>query len=188
MQLLQSCTKSSICPWIADQTGSQCLPSAISLFVRTFVPADIKENIKTLCYWTSVEGNHRWRFHGPLARYVKLWVVHVPGMPGTFSPAIAGWRSRHASRHARAVMHVGIANNLWFPLKSVAGKTFSAFPAHAQPTLLRIWQEAHVMTSPWDGMVHSPVLFWPTTEIVINETFNIVTHGDGTAFSKFTDL
>ena len=78
--------------------------------------------------------------NGPLARYVKLRVAHVPGMPGTFSPAIAGWRSRHASRHvrdARAVMHAGIAN-LWFPLKSVAGKTFSTFPAHAQPTILRI--------------------------------------------------
>ena len=24
--------------------------------------------------------------HGPLTRYVKLWVVHAPGMPGTFSP------------------------------------------------------------------------------------------------------
>ena len=24
--------------------------------------------------------------HGPLARYVKLWVVHAPGMPGTFFP------------------------------------------------------------------------------------------------------
>ena len=24
--------------------------------------------------------------HGPLARYVKLWVAHAPGMPGTFSP------------------------------------------------------------------------------------------------------
>ena len=23
--------------------------------------------------------------HGPLARYVKLWVAHVPGIPGTFS-------------------------------------------------------------------------------------------------------
>ena len=26
---------------------------------------------------------------------------------------------------------------------AVAGKTFPAFPAHAQPTILRIWQEAH---------------------------------------------
>ena len=36
----------------------------------------------------------------------------------------------------RAVMHAGIAN--WrFPLKSVAGKTFPAFPAHAQPAIVR---------------------------------------------------
>ena len=30
----------------------------------------------------------RWQRHphGPLARYLKLRVVHVPGMPGTFSP------------------------------------------------------------------------------------------------------
>ena len=26
--------------------------------------------------------------HGPLARYVKLQVVHTPGMPGTFSPPL----------------------------------------------------------------------------------------------------
>ena len=26
------------------------------------------------------------RFHGPLVRYVKLWVALAPGMPGTFSP------------------------------------------------------------------------------------------------------
>ena len=25
------------------------------------------------------------------------------------------------------------------------GKTFPAFPAHAQPAMLRIWQEAHVL-------------------------------------------
>ena len=24
--------------------------------------------------------------HGPLTRYVKLWVAHALGMPGTFSP------------------------------------------------------------------------------------------------------
>ena len=46
----------------------------------------------------------------PLIRYVKLRVAHAPGMPGTFSSPS---RSRHASRHvrhARAVMHAGIAN------------------------------------------------------------------------------
>ena len=60
-------------------------------------------------------------------------------------PATAGQQSRHASRHvrdARALMHVEIVN--WrFPLKLVAGKTFPPFSAHAQPTILRIWQEVH---------------------------------------------
>ena len=51
--------------------------------------------------------------------------------------------SRHA-RHARVVVHARIAN-LWFPLKSVVGKSFRAFPAHAHPALLRIWQEAHTV-------------------------------------------
>ena len=27
-----------------------------------------------------------WGYHGPLDRYVKLWVAHAPGMPGTLSP------------------------------------------------------------------------------------------------------
>ena len=59
--------------------------------------------------------------HGPLTRYVKLWVAHAPGMPRTFSPTpiskeITNKWSRHASRHvrhARAVMHAGIANPRW---------------------------------------------------------------------------
>ena len=58
-------------------------------------------------------------YHGPLARDVKLWVAHVPGRPGAFSPPptskeTANKRSRHASRrvrHALTVMHVGIANS-----------------------------------------------------------------------------
>ena len=40
-------------------------------------------------------------------------------------------------RDARAVMYAGIANLL--PFESMAGKTFPAFPAHAQPAVLRIW-------------------------------------------------
>ena len=54
---------------------------------------------------------------GPLARYAKLRIAHALGMPATFSPpqisnGTASKRSRHALRHvrhARAVMHVGIA-------------------------------------------------------------------------------
>ena len=33
------------------------------------------------------------------------------------------------------------------PFKSVAGKTFPAFPAHAQPAIVRIWLEAHYFKS-----------------------------------------
>ena len=62
----------------------------------------------------------RWCY-GPLARYAKLRVAHAPGSPGTFSlpPTLketASLQSRHASRHvrhARAVMHVGIAKPRW---------------------------------------------------------------------------
>ena len=61
------------------------------------------------------------RSHGPLARCVNLRVVHAMAMPGTFSPPppskeTARSRSRDASRymrHARVVMHVGIANPQW---------------------------------------------------------------------------
>ena len=34
--------------------------------------------------------------------------------------------------HGRAMIHAGIAN-------SVVGETFPEFPAHVQPTILRIW-------------------------------------------------
>ena len=76
--------------------------------------------------------------NGPLTRYAKLRVAHAPGMPGTFSPPptskeTAGQRSQHASRHvrhARAVIHVGIANPRW------RGKRF---PGACATRNLRIW-------------------------------------------------
>ena len=75
--------------------------------------------------WNEAEVQLPYRYktgNGPLARYVKLRVVHAPGMPGTSSPPptsneVASWRSRHASRHvrhARAVMHFGIAKRRWW--------------------------------------------------------------------------
>ena len=52
--------------------------------------------------------------------------------------------------HGRCVTHVPWCMQgspyLRFPLKSVMGKTCPAFPAHAQPAILRIWQEAHFIT------------------------------------------
>ena len=97
--------------------------------------------------------------HGPLTRYVKLRVAHVPGLPGTFSPPTtsketASQRSQHASRHvrhARAVMHAGIANPRWW------GK-LSRHPRPMCDPQLCIWQEARdidlvlpdIPTSAWD--------------------------------------
>ena len=42
--------------------------------------------------------------HGPLTRYVKLWVAHAPGMPGTFSPP--PWVSDPDMHHDTCVTHV----------------------------------------------------------------------------------
>ena len=42
--------------------------------------------------------------HGPLARYVKLWVAHAPGMPGTLSPS--PWVSDPDMHHGTCVTHV----------------------------------------------------------------------------------
>ena len=89
--------------------------------------------------------NKRHFTYGPLTRYAKLRVVHAPGKTGMFSPPstpkeTASERPRHVSRHvrhARAVMHAGIAN------PPMARKSFPAFPVHAQPAILRIRQEAH---------------------------------------------
>ena len=68
--------------------------------------------------------------HGPPVRYVKLRFAHAPGMPGTV------FRHRGLAIPtcitARVVMHAGIVNQR-FPYKSVAGKTFPAFAAHANP-------------------------------------------------------
>ena len=53
-------------------------------------------------------------------------------MPGTFSPS--PWVSDPDMHHGTCVMHARIVN--WrFPLKSVAGKRFPAFPAHVQPAI-----------------------------------------------------
>ena len=70
-------------------------------------------------------------------------IAHAPGMPGPFLPP--PWiTDPDTCRDSRAVMHAEIAN--WqFPVKSVVGKTFPAFRAHAQLAILRIWYEAHAL-------------------------------------------
>ena len=48
--------------------------------------------------------------HGPLAKYLKLRVAHVPGMPGTFSPPLISKETAKVSdpdmHHGTSVTHV----------------------------------------------------------------------------------
>ena len=71
----------------------------------------------------------------------KIAGAHAPGMPGTFSPSPQV--SDPDMHHGTCVTHVpwcmpGSLTNgfLWNRRR---GKTFPAFPAHAQPAILRIW-------------------------------------------------
>ena len=68
--------------------------------------------------------------NGPLARYVKSWVAHAPGMQGTFSPPptskqTASYRSRHASRHVR---HVPWCMSGWLTRGQGGGENVSGIP------------------------------------------------------------
>ena len=75
----------------------------------------------------------------------KVMGAHAPGMPGTFSPP--PWVSDPDMHHGTCVTHVSWCMpgslNSGFLWSQRQGKTFPAFPAHAQPADLRIRQEAH---------------------------------------------
>ena len=75
----------------------------------------------------------------------KIAGAHAPGMPGTFSPP--PWVSDSDMHHGTCVTHVpwcmpGSLTHGFLRIRR-RGKSFPAFPAHAQPSILRIWQEAH---------------------------------------------
>ena len=80
---------------------------------------------------------------GPLSRYVKLRVAHVPGMLGKFSPPPRV--SDPDMHHGTCVTHVPwcMPGSLAVPFSPMADKTFPASPAHAKPPILRIRYEAH---------------------------------------------
>ena len=87
----------------------------------------------------------------------KIASAHAPGMPGTFSPPPRV--SDPDMHHGTCVTHVpwcmpgsltsGFLWSRWW------GKTFPAFPAHAQSAILRIWQEAHYVK--WNGLVYCAI-------------------------------
>ena len=52
---------------------------------------------------------HKLRCHGPFTRYVKLWVAHTPGIPGTFSQTPISKKplvNDSGMHHGTCVMHV----------------------------------------------------------------------------------
>ena len=93
----------------------------------------MQQNIILVCY-------HLYQIPRASYQLRKIASGACTGNAGSVFPAtdfkgnrqIAITASRHV-RDARAVMHDWIAN------PPVAGETFSASPAHAQPTILRIW-------------------------------------------------
>ena len=79
--------------------------------------------------------------YGPLTRYVKLRVAHVPGMPGTFSPPstskeTASLRSR--THHGTCATHVP-----WCMSGSLTRCGGENVPGIPGACATRIWQEAH---------------------------------------------
>ena len=98
---------------------------------------------------------------GPTSKYMayppKAWAsyqirkiagAHAPGMLGTFSlpPRVSDPDMHHGTcvTHVPWYMPGSLTGGfLWIRRR---GKTFPAFPAHAQPAILRIWQEAHECT------------------------------------------
>ena len=92
------------------------------------------------CTWHCEMSYWCW-FHGPLNRYVKLRVAHAPGMPGTLSPPqrVSDLDMHHGTcvTHVPSCMLGSLTSDfLWNRWR---GETFPAFPAHAQPAILRIW-------------------------------------------------
>ena len=137
---------------------------ATRLFFNIMSRITRKKSWKTPHDWSFVREIHRSPLNSPHKRPVirkafpwasfqirKIAGAHAPGMPGTLSPSPQV--SDPDMHHGTCITHVP-----WCMLGSLTsgflwnrrrGKTFPTFPAHAQPAILRIWQEAHGMTSPW---------------------------------------
>ena len=78
--------------------------------------------------------NYHVKYNEPLTRYVRLRMHREcrERFP------------RHRLQRKPLVSDPGMHHGTWC---GVAEKTFPAFPVHAQPAMLRIWQEAHVSAS-----------------------------------------
>ena len=106
-----------------DRSINSCADSRrMRAYTRVYAHMEYKPGLSVFLPWAS-------------CHIRKIAGAHAPGMPGTFFPATAGKRSRHASRHVPWCIPGSLTSGfLWR-----VGKTFPAFPAHAQPTIFRIW-------------------------------------------------
>ena len=85
------------------------------------------------------------------------------GNAGNVFPVTAGKRSRHASRHvrhARAVMHAGIANYR-FPLKSAAGENVPGIPGACATCNF-----TYLVRGPWNHLCSMLWWFEHVTELL----------------------
>ena len=125
LELRLSCTDPSIWSSVSTIHLQMILINTIHIYV---------------CVWVET-----WE-HGPLNRYIKLWVAQAPGMPGTFSLLTTSKETTSLwSRHASGTC---ITHMPWCMSGSLArggrANRSLAFPVHAQCAILHIWQEAHV--------------------------------------------
>ena len=122
--------RSSCCGVSFSQVGT--IPCADLVHCRAAISGQ-----EVIVFGTSATGDTVWAS----CQIRKIAGAHAPGMPGTFSPSPQV--SDPDMHHGTCVTHVP-----WCMPGSVTsgfiwnrrrGKTFPAFPAHAQPAILRIW-------------------------------------------------
>ena len=73
----------------------------------------------------------------------KIAGVHAPGMPRTFFPQVSDPDMHHGTCVKDVPLCMPGSPTSGFLWNRRRGKTFPTFPAHAQPAILRIWQEAN---------------------------------------------
>ena len=81
----------------------------------------------------------------PLLQWASCQIRKIAGCEWTGIAGNVFSASDPDMHHGTCVTHVPwyMPGSLTSGLKSVAGKTFPSFSAHAQPAILRIWQEAY---------------------------------------------
>ena len=123
--------------------------SQTNIFTIGWVSLNILYCEHGVSFWLSPSRIHVQAHPWASCQIRKIAGAHAPGMPGTFSPSPQ--LNDPDMHHGTCVTHVPwcMPGSLTsgFLCNRRRGKTFPAFPAHAQPAILRIWQEA-----PWTAM------------------------------------